>query len=198
MTIRQVFYFRPLLWALLAIPALLIAIGYARGELFYGKIIHITGDASVQLLIVTLAASPATLLFRRAAWAAWLMRHRRDFGVASFAYALLHTLVYVGRKADFNLIVSEGWNPGLLAGWVALALMLILAVTSNNISVRLLRTAWKRLHLLVYPATALTLAHWLLEAFDLVPALIHGGIIAALVAARFILARRRRSPNRAS
>jgi sulfoxide reductase heme-binding subunit YedZ len=196
MTIRQVFYFRPLLWALLAIPAVLIAIGYARGELFYGKIIHITGDTSVRLLIVTLAASPATLLFRRAAWAAWLMRHRREFGVASFAYALLHTLVYVGRKADFDLIVSEGSNPGLLAGWVALALMLILAVTSNNISVRLLKTAWKRLHLLVYPATALTLAHWLLEAFDLVPALIHGGIIAVLVAARFVLARRRRSPNR--
>jgi hypothetical protein len=50
--------------------------------------------------------------------------------------------------------------------------------------------------LLVYPATALTLAHWLLEAFDLVPALIHGGIIAGLVAARFMLARRRRTPNR--
>ena len=196
MTIRQVLYFRPLIWALLAVPAVLIAIGYARGELFYGKIIQITGDTSVRLLIVTLAASPATLLFRRAAWAAWLMRHRREFGVASFAYALLHTLVYVGRKADFGLIVSEGSNPGLLAGWVALALMLVLAITSNNVSVRLLRTAWKRLHLLVYPATALALAHWLLEAFDLAPALIHGGIIAGLVAARFILARRRRSPNR--
>ena len=79
------------------------------------------------------------------------------------------------------------------SGWVAFVLMLILAITSNDISVRLLRTAWKRLHLLVYPATALTLAHWLLEAYDLLPALIHGGIIAVLVAARFMLARRRRS-----
>lgn len=193
MTIRQIFYYRPLLWLLLTIPALLIALGYAREELFYGKIIQITGDTSVQLLIVTLAASPARLLFTRAPWAAWLLRHRRDFGVASFAYALLHTVVYVGRKADFSLIVKEGANPGLLAGWVAFVLMLILAITSNDISVRLLRTAWKRLHLLVYPATALTLAHWLLEAYDLLPALIHGGIIAVLVAARFMLARRRRS-----
>lgn len=198
MTIRQVFYFRPLLWLLLAVPAVLIGVGYANGDLFYGKIIHITGDTSVQLLIVTLAASPATLLFRRAAWAAWLMRHRREFGVASFAYALLHTLVYVGRKADFGLIVSEGQSPGLLTGWVALALMLMLAVTSNNVSVRLLKAAWKRLHWLVYPAAALTMAHWLLEAFDLLPALIHGGIIVVLVAARFVLARRRRSSRLAS
>ncbi len=198
MTIRQVFYFRPLLWLLLAVPAVLIGVGYARGDLFYGKIIHITGDTSVQLLIVTLAASPARLLFPRAQWAAWLMRHRREFGVASFAYALLHTLVYVGRKADFSLIVSEGQSPGLLTGWVALALMLLLAVTSNNVSVRLLKAAWKRLHWLVYPAAALTMAHWLLEAFDLLPALIHGGIIAVLVAARFILARRRRSSRAAS
>jgi sulfoxide reductase heme-binding subunit YedZ len=198
MTIRQVFYFRPLLWLLLAVPAALIAIGYARGDLFYGKIIHITGDTSVRLLIITLAASPAMLLFPRAAWAVWLIRHRREFGVASFAYALLHTLVYVGRKADFSLIVSEGQRPGLLTGWVSLALMLILAVTSNDISVRLLRAAWKRLHWLVYPAAALTLAHWLLEAFDLVPALVHGGVIVVLVAARFVLARRRRSSRMAS
>lgn len=192
-TIRQIFYFRPLLWLLLAVPAALIGIGYLRGDLFYGKIIQITGDTSVKLLIVTLAASPARLLFTRSAWAAWLMRHRRDFGVASFAYALLHTLVYVGRKADFSLIVTEAAHPGLLAGWVAMVLMLVLGVTSNDVSVRLLRTAWKRLHLLVYPATALTLAHWLLEAYDLGPALVHGGIIAVLVAARFMLARRRRT-----
>ena len=193
MTIKRIAYFRPLLWALLAVPAVLIAIGYARGDLFYGKIIHITGDTSVRLLIVTLAASPAIMLFPRAAWAVWLIRHRREFGVASFAYALLHTLVYVGRKADFSLIVSEGRNPGLLTGWLSLVLMLLLAITSNDVSVRLLRAAWKRLHWLVYPAAALTLAHWLLEAFDLTPALIQGGLIVVLVAARFVLARRRRS-----
>ena len=198
MTIKRIAYFRPLLWALLAVPAVLIAIGYARGDLFYGKIIHITGDTSVRLLIVTLAASPAILLFPRAAWAVWLIRHRREFGVASFAYALLHTLVYVGRKADFSLIVSEGRNPGLLTGWLSLVLMLLLAATSNDISVRWLRAAWKRLHWLVYPAAALTLAHWLFEAFDLVPALIHGGAIVVLVAARFVLARRRRSSRTAS
>ena len=198
MTIKRIAYFRPLLWALLAVPAVLIAIGYARGDLFYGKIIHITGDTSVRLLIVTLAASPAIMLFPRAAWAVWLIRHRREFGVASFAYALLHTLVYVGRKADFSLIVSEGQNPGLLTGWLSLVLMLLLAITSNDVSVRLLRAAWKRLHWLVYPAAALTLAHWLLEAFDLTPALIQGGVIVVLVAARFVLARRRRSSRMAS
>lgn len=191
MALRHIFYFRPLLWLLLTVPAVLIGIGYAHGDLFYGKIIHITGDLSVRLLIVTLAASPAILLFPRAAWAVWLIRHRREFGVASAAYALLHTLVYVGRKADLSLIVSEGLHPGLMAGWAALVLMLILAVTSNNISVRLLKATWKRLHWLVYPAVALTLAHWLLEAFDLAPALLHGGVIVALVAARFVLARRR-------
>jgi sulfoxide reductase heme-binding subunit YedZ len=183
---------RPLLWALLALPAAWIAVGYAREDLFYGQVIHVTGDTAVRLLIVTMAASPLALMFPGAAWTRWLIRRRREFGVAAFGYALLHTVVYALRKAQLDLILTEGLKPGLLTGWIALALMLALAVTSNDVSVRLLKRAWKRLHWLVYPAAALTFGHWLLEAYDTVPALVHGAILLALVAARFVLARRRR------
>jgi sulfoxide reductase heme-binding subunit YedZ len=198
--LKRILASRPLLWTLLAAPAAWIAYAYAIDALSYGEVIHVTGDTSVKLLIITLAATPARLMFPRAGWAMWLLRRRRDFGVAVFGYALFHLAVYLARKAALGLdaIIREGLEPGLLTGWIAFALFLPLAVTSNDASVRWLKRAWKRLHRLVYPAAALTFAHWLLEAFTLESALIHGGVLAALEAIRLVLSYRRRTQAKPS
>jgi len=42
-----------------------------------------------------------------------------------------------------------------------LALMLPLALTSNDAAMRALNQGWKRLQRLAYPAALLTLAHWI-------------------------------------
>ena len=186
----------PLTWLVLAAPAAWIAWRYLGGAITYGEAVHETGDWSVRLLILTLAVTPLQLMFGRAAWTRWLMQRRRALGVASFGYALFHTVVYLVRKAQPALILDEGLQPDLLTGWIALAVFAVLAATSNDAAVRALRSGWKRLHRLVYPAAALALAHWLLTAFDPTMALIHAAVLAALEAVRLALTARRRRLRR--
>lgn len=187
---------RLLLWLALAAPAVWIVWRYATDAVAYGQVIHFTGDLSVQLLIATLAATPLRLAFPRAKLPLLLMRWRRNLGVASFAYGLLHLAVYLLRKADPALVLREGAEWGLLTGWIAFGLFLPLAVTSNDGAVRALGLAWKRLHRLVYPAAALALAHWLLTAFDLTVGLIHAAVLVALETTRVLQIRRRRKTRR--
>lgn len=181
------------LWALLVLPAAVIAARYAMDLMSYGEVIHATGVSSVQLLIVTLAVNPLRQALPRAAWTAWLVRRRRDFGVATFGYALFHLAVYLARKIELPiLIVREGLEPGMAVGWIAFVVFATLAITSNDASVRGLGRGWKTLHRLIYPAAALTAAHWLMTAFELRDGLIHAAILASLLAARVAPGRRRR------
>jgi sulfoxide reductase heme-binding subunit YedZ len=184
---------RPLVWALLALPGAWFLYGYLTGATTYGQVLHETGDLAIRLLILTLAVSPLRLLFPRARWTRWLVRHRRAFGVAVFGYALFHTMVYLVHKADPGLILKEGIGLDLMTGWLAFVVFTALAVTSNDLAVRLLRAAWKRLHLLVYVGAALGFTHWVLTAFDPKEALIHAGVLAGVVALRIGLALRRRA-----
>lgn len=180
------------LWALLVLPAAVVAARYATDAMSYGEVIHATGVWSVQLLIVTLAVSPLRLAFPRTGWTLWLIRRRRDFGVATFGYALFHLAVYLARKAELPiLIVREGLEPGMAAGWIAFVGFAALAITSNDAAVRGLGRRWKALHRLIYPATALAAAHWLMTGFELRDGLIHTAILAGLLAARIALRRRR-------
>ena len=183
---------RLMLWLLLALPALWILWRWTASPETYG-FGHAIGDSghwAAWLLMLTLAITPLRLLFRRRRWSNWLARHRRSFGVASFAYAAGHTLVYLADKAALARILAEFGMPDILVGWLALALFVPLAVTSNDASVRALGRSWKRLHRLVYPAAILTFLHWVLAAFDPTTAWIHIAIIAALELVRILLQRR--------
>ena len=168
------------LWLLLALPGAVIIGRYAMGATFYGEVVLATGDLSAKLLIAAMAVTPLTLMFPGRPWVRWLLRRRRYLGVAAFGYAALHTVVYLFRKGTFALILAEGVEPGLLAGWIALAIFVPLAITSNDAAVRRLRRLWKRLHRWVYAAAVLTFAHWVIEAYDPVPGLIHLAVLAAL------------------
>ena len=172
------------LWLLLALPGGGTIIRYATGATFYGEVVHSTGQLSAQLLIVTMAVTPLQLMFPGRGWVRWLLLRRRYFGVAAFGYAALHTAVYLIRTGVFGDILADAAEPGLLTGWIALAIFVPLAVTSNDASVRRLRRLWKRLHRWVYAAAILTFAHWVLTAFDPVPGLIHLSVLAALEAYR--------------
>ncbi|MDP3738138.1 MAG: ferric reductase-like transmembrane domain-containing protein [Hyphomonadaceae bacterium] len=180
----------PVLWIILAAPGALLVQRYAASAVSYGEFIHWSGDISVWLLIVSLAVSPLRRVIR-GEFSAWLGKRRRDLGVAVFGYAAGHLGAYLLRKADAALIWKEGVEPGLLTGWIALAIFLALALTSNNISVRWLKSGWKRLHWFVYAGAILTAAHWLLTAFDPMAAIVHAVIIAILLALRFVPARQK-------
>ena len=183
---------RLILWGVLSCPAAWLAWQWlvTPDRYGYGHAIADSGLWAAWLLMATLAVTPIRLLFRRAAFPVWLMRRRRDLGVASFAYAAGHTAIYVWKKASLETVLAEMSEAYLVAGWLALALFLPLAVTSNDVSVRKLKRSWKRLHRLVYPAAILTFLHWVWSAFDPTTAWIHVGILAAIEGLRIWLQRR--------
>ena len=181
-----------LLWLLLALPGVWMASRWSLtpDAYGYGHAIGDSGDWAAWLLMATLAVTPLRLIFRRAKWTGWLLKRRRDLGVASFAYALGHTALYLWRKGSADIVLDELATPYILLGWLAFALFVPLAVTSNDRSMRIMKRSWKRLHRLVYPAAILTFVHWALSAFDPTTAYIHIGILAAIEIVRIVLQRR--------
>ena len=180
-----------LLAALLAVPWAWLAFGYLTGRLFYGEMVHASGDWAVWCLMAALAVSPLRRLFPHHGWTAWLLPRRRYLGVAAFAYALLHAAVYVLRQRELPRIVAEALEAGLLTGWLAFAIFVPLALTSNDGAVRLLGPAWKRLHRAVYAAAILSFAHWILTAFDATAAYAHLAVLAGLESIRLVAGARR-------
>jgi sulfoxide reductase heme-binding subunit YedZ len=183
------------LWFLLALPGIVMLFDYLRGATFYGEVVHATGELAAQLLIVTLAITPLRALFPQARWLRWLAQRRRYFGVAVFGYTALHAAVYLVRLADLGRSLGDAATAAMATGWVALAILLALAVTSNDASVRRLRRKWRWLHRTVYVAALLTFTHWVLAAFDPVPGYIHLGVLLALESLRLVapLARKLRA-----
>ena len=183
---------RLLLWLALALPALWIGWQWiATPESYgFGHAIKDSGDWAAWLLLLTLAVTPLRLAFRRARWTLWLMKRRRDLGVSSFAYAAIHTAIYLVDKASLAVILEQAAGADLLTGWLALAIFLPLTITSNDRSMRAMKRGWKRLHRLVHPAAVLVFVHWALTAFDPVTAYIHIGILAAIEIAGWTLKRR--------
>jgi sulfoxide reductase heme-binding subunit YedZ len=187
---------RALLWLILLLPLAVQWYRYVGDGIFYGEFVHWTGDQSARLLIATLAITPLRLTFPTTAWSRWLLLHRRDLGLACFVYAAAHTIVYLAYRADWARIVQEALEAGLGTGWVALLVMLPLALTSNNASVRAMGKRWKQLHRMVYVAAALTFAHWLLTAFDPTAGAIHLSVLVAFLLLRLWQVRRHRQRNR--
>ncbi|MEM1403382.1 MAG: ferric reductase-like transmembrane domain-containing protein [Pseudomonadota bacterium] len=175
------------LWLLLSAPAAHLLYRYTNGDTFYGEVVHQTGFWAMLLLILALAVSPVRLLLPSGTASRWLLQSRRYFGVASFAYASLHTTVYLQKKGSLERVIQEGAEPGLLTGWLALAIFLPLAITSNDWFVRQLRKWWKHLHRSVYLATALVFAHWLMTAFDQTSSLNYLGLVLGLECLRLIV-----------
>ena len=185
---------RPMLWLVLALPGSWIAWRWwtTPNSYGFGHAIKESGDWSAWLLLATLAVTPLRLALGPRAVIRWLLRRRRDLALASFAYAAGHTAIYLVDKSSLTTALGEAGSAELLTGWLALALFLPLAATSNNLSVRAMGRAWKRLHRLVYPAAVLVFLHWALTAFDPTTAYLHIAILAAIEGARIALQYRQR------
>ena len=184
---------RLIVWAVLYTAVAIQTWRYFDATIFYGEYLHWTGAWAARLLLLTLSLTPLRLLLPGDPVIRFLLVHRRDLGVATFVYSLAHTIAYVARQADFGAIVAEALAPDLATGWLAGMILLVLAVTSNDASVRRLGRRWKRLHTAVYAAALLTFVHWVLTAFDPTAGLVHFGILIVLLVLRFLLIRRRQS-----
>jgi len=170
------------------IPFILLATNFWLGNLSVNPIqdmTHITGEAAIRLLVISLACTPLNILF---GWR-WVLPLRKPLGLYAFMYACLHFLVFVGLDFGFDWgliwleIVEKQYA---IVGFLALLILLPLALTSNRWSMRLLKKNWKRLHQLVYLAGILAVLHFLwARKLALDPeALIYGGILAILLSLR--------------
>jgi methionine sulfoxide reductase heme-binding subunit len=120
------------------------------------------GDTAIRILLVTLAISPIRDI---TGWAPIVVIRRR-VGLAAFFYAALHLLAYFWLDRNWSLpglLQDVTLRTYIMLGMAALTLMIPLAITSNNSSIKKLgRKAWDRLHWLIYPLAILAVAHNLL------------------------------------
>jgi sulfoxide reductase heme-binding subunit YedZ len=186
---------RASLWIILVLPVAVQTYRYLGESIYYGEYLHWTGVQATRLLILTLAITPLRLTFRRQPFINWLLLRRRDLGLITFTYAVAHALAYFAYREPAQKILEEFSEPGMFTGYAGLLIMLALATTSNNVSVRRLGRRWKRLHRMIYAAAGLTFVHWVLTAFDPTNGYIHLAILVALLALRAWQVRRRPSPH---
>ena len=167
------------IWVFLALPSLpmigVLAAGQPApdGRPVTEVLLHPTGEFSARFLIITLMLTPLRMLFPSSGFLRWMMQRRRYFGVAAFAYAAFHTVLYIIDMGTLRAILGEALAIGIWTGWLALFVFLPLAATSNDWSVRALGPAWKTLQRWVYVAAVATLLHWIFVHNTLGPALVH-------------------------
>ncbi|MHB2267009.1 ferric reductase-like transmembrane domain-containing protein [Aliihoeflea sp. PC F10.4] len=183
---------RPFLFGLLMVPSLAMLAPLALGAPWRVPI-RPTGEAAAVLLILALAITPLHTLFGPSRWTLWLTRQRRAIGLAAFAYAAIHMVVFslsIGNLAD--IIAGMGW-ASMWTGWLAFAALAVLAIISSDAAMRRLGRNWKRIQRLAYPAAILTLAHWLLLTRDWSEALLWFAPLILLQIARQAATLRRRN-----
>lgn len=146
-------------WLILAIPATGLTSQFLQGNAKYGMLMHVTGEFSVRFLVISLIATPIKMLFPRAFISKWLLRNRRFFGVAAFAYSLLHTFFYLVEE-PFGKVIDEFARLGIITGWVSFFIFIPLAITSTNAAIKRMGKNWKKLQRWVYLAAFMAFLHW--------------------------------------
>lgn len=150
----------PFFWALLAAPALAWGLSLAdEGATMADDALNPSGALSAILFILALLATPLRRLWPRGTVPLWLVRNRRYLGVASFGYALLHTLFYLLDAGSITMVIAQLERLDIWTGWVSLLIMAPLAVTSSDGWVRRLGPRWKGLQRWAYAAALLGFLH---------------------------------------
>ncbi|MGC1504749.1 MAG: protein-methionine-sulfoxide reductase heme-binding subunit MsrQ [Sulfitobacter sp.] len=143
---------------------------------------HKYGELALQLLIAGLCITPL-----RQHSGINLIRFRRTLGVLAFTYVTFHVLVWAVLDVQNMGRVIEDIikRPYITIGMAGFALLLPLALTSNNWSVRMLGPKWRKLHKATYLAVVLGGVHyiWLVKGIQLEP-VIYMAVILGLLAMR--------------
>jgi sulfoxide reductase heme-binding subunit YedZ len=144
------------------------------------------GEWALRLLIAGLTITPLRQLL-----GINLLRYRRAVGLLAFYYVCLHLITYLvlDQGLDWAAIGADiVKRPYITIGMTSFVLLVPLALTSNNTSIRRMGAqAWARLHKLVYVAAAGGALHFILlvKAWPLEP-LVYAAIVAGLLAYRLV------------
>jgi methionine sulfoxide reductase heme-binding subunit len=157
------------------------------------EIINELGLAALIFLVASLACTPLRWTF---GWT-WPVRVRRELGLFAFFYGVIHFLMYlVDQSIDLGIIFEDiAQRPFITVGFLALVLMVPLAVTSTNESVRRLGfRRWQRLHYLAYLAGILAIVHFIWRVkIDVSQPVIYGTVLGVLLLIRVAFWLRKRS-----
>src|SRR3989344_2033402 len=108
---------------------------YNFGKITPSEMIKTTGLLAIALLSITLFIGPACRVFPSLDI---LKVHRKFWGILAFLAALTRTILVLIYyfKFDFSRFVdfTNPRYPGILAGLVALAILLLVTLTSNKIA----------------------------------------------------------------
>lgn len=143
---------------------------------------HQMGLWGLQVLIASLCITPLRTFFRIN-----LIRFRRALGLIGFVYVFLHLLIWLVLDVQ---ILAQIWadilkRPYITIGMAGFLMMIPLAMTSNNWSIRKMGPArWRLLHKLAYGAVLAGGVHYmmLVKGWQLEPILYLCAIVLLLVA----------------
>lgn len=148
------------------------------------ELLHSSGKTALNALWLTLALRPLQQLTGRIEFL-WL---RRLAGLASFAYAILHLLVYaiLELALDWSDLGNEiAKRPFIIVGLIALIGMIPMAATSTDRAMRRLGRRWQRMHYAIYPVAILAVWHYYWQIkLDTTEPLIYTGVLALLLGYR--------------
>ena len=151
-----------------------------------------TGTWTITFLCLTLAMSPLRWITGFSQW----VQLRKILGLFTFFYGFLHFTIWYWLDHDFNftaMISDVIKRPFITMGFIALLIMSLLAITSNQAAMRLLGGKWKILHRFIYLIAILAVIHyfWHKEGKrDFLVVYIYTGIILSLLFIRIPLIKR--------
>ena len=183
-------------WAKIAVFVLaltpLVGLGWLAyaGGLGANPIDYITDTTGIWTLRLVLATLAVTPLRRLTGWNT-LIRFRRMLGLFAFFYVLLHFLLYISYQGfDLGEIVKDVIKrPYITIGFLALLMLIPLAITSTNKMMRRLGRRWQSLHRLVYVIAILGVWHYYWQVKkDVREPLVYVGILAILLGYRALRA----------
>ena len=151
-----------------------------------------TGTWTITFLCMTLAMSPLQWITGFSQW----VQLRKTLGLFTFFYGFLHFTIWYWLDHDFNftaMISDVIKRPFITMGFIALLIMSLLAITSNQTAIRLLGGKWKTLHRFIYLIAILAVIHyfWHKEGKrDFLVVYIYTGIIFSLLFIRIPLIKR--------
>jgi sulfoxide reductase heme-binding subunit YedZ len=144
---------------------------------------HLIGIWALRFIILTLAITP----LRDIVGINWI-RYRRALGLLAFYYVVFHFSVYLllDLQLNFGAVGSDiVRRPYITIGFACLLLLIPLAITSNNWSIRKLGQTWVKMHKLIYLVALGGALHYVLavKSVTLVP-FVHVAAIGLLLAYR--------------
>jgi sulfoxide reductase heme-binding subunit YedZ len=151
-----------LVFAAALIPAAALLYAFYTNNLTANPLDYITnqtGTWSLAFLVISLAITP----IRRFTHWNQIIKLRRMLGLFAFFYALLHLVTWIALSSVFDvqeMLIDIAKRPFITIGMATFLILLALAVTSNQFSIRKLGRRWQSLHRLVYFAAIGAVIHF--------------------------------------